>query len=155
MLELIAKFIALAILTIVGIFIVPIALLFAKDNKLPKWAWIWDNDRDKIQGDGGFKNEHCPNYGLRYGSFACNYIWLALRNPCANFVWYVGVNEIIVDIKHTWYGSLATGTSGKQYPLIYFKNNRVEFYLGYKNDNAEVGKLVPYNIGIACRIKLT
>ena len=154
MIGVILRLILIGISSILGLIAVPIALLFAKDGKLPKWAWIWDNDRDGINGDDGFKNEHCPSYGLKYGGFLCSYIWLAIRNPSANLCWHLGVKEIITDLKITWYGSIATGKSGRKYKLIYFKTNLIEFYMGYKNDNAKIGEYMPYNIGIALRINL-
>lgn len=150
MFVLILKFLALAVVSLAGLFVVPIALMFAGE-KLPKWAWIWDNDRDGINGDGGFKNEHCPAYKLQYGGFLCRFIWLAIRNPAANLCWYFGVKEPIVEVKPSWYGSVATGQSGKKYILIHFKSAIGEMYFGYKNDNAKVGELIPYNIGVAFR----
>lgn len=154
MLDILARLLLIGISSIAGLFLVPIALPFAKDGKLPKWAWIWDNDRDGISGDGGFRNEHCPSYKLPYGSFICNYIWLAVRNPSANLCWKLGVNEVIESIEYTWYGSVATGFSGKKYYLVHFDFSsfyKTEMYIGFKNDNVIVGELVPYNIGIAFR----
>lgn len=148
---LLMKFIALAMSTILGIFVVPIAILLAKDGRLPKWAWIWGNDRDGIEGDGGFKNEHCPRYRLKYGSFLCKYIWLAIRNSSANLCWYLGVNEEIVGVKQYWWGNIATGKSGLQYYQLHIKNSLGEIYAGYKNNNARIGEIVPYNIGVAIR----
>lgn len=152
MIEVILRLILIGISSILGLIAVPIALLFAKDGKLPKWAWIWDNDRDGIDGDGGFKNEHCPSYGLAYGSFLCRYIWLAIRNPSANLCWHLGVKEPIIELYQKGNWSTAVGESGKEYDLYHVKNKYIEFYIGYKNDNAIVGEYVPYNIGIAFRI---
>ena len=55
-----------------GLILVPIALLFAKDNHFPLIFWAWDNP------DGVFGTTSQPYPGWK------GYIWSALRNPCSN-----------------------------------------------------------------------
>ena len=82
------------ILTIMGLFIVPIALLFpnggtsVSDGRpiivLPDWAWLWSNDFDGASGDKrGWWNEHAP-FGLGSKHFLSKFWWLAIRNPVNN-----------------------------------------------------------------------
>lgn len=81
----------------IGLFVVPIALLFEREvdvselrnpvkgslnYRLPKWAWPWDNGDEGTFGDLYWRTEHHPD---NYGSFWVSYIWLAIRNP--TFEW--------------------------------------------------------------------
>lgn len=88
------------ILIIIGLVIVPMALPFRKHHldtrknftehnrtkfwelvTLPKWAWIWSNDRDGALGDKrGWWDKECGDSR----SFSCMFKWLALRNPAHN-----------------------------------------------------------------------
>lgn len=88
------------ILFLMGLVIVPIALLFAEEHPdtrrsysqfnrncywqlvtLPRWAWLWSNDRDGAMGDKrGWWDRECGNAR----SFKCMFKWLALRNPVHN-----------------------------------------------------------------------
>jgi hypothetical protein len=151
---------------ILGLFIVPIAILFKQPRnetnnnglfipyKFPKIFWLWDNDRDGICGDNGFKNEHCPDYHLNYGSFLCNYIWCAIRNPIANASWYFGVDSVITKIEYDGNWSFAYDENGKCYAFYKYVGEKIIFYVGYENDNVEdTPKHYTYNIGYALRIK--
>lgn len=72
------------VLTIVGI---PVCAVLAwgrfyhYDQKYhwPKWAWVWDNEEDGVAPSG---------YTTRWGQF----VWTALRNPCNNLRFVVGVS---------------------------------------------------------------
>ena len=79
-------------LVIIGIFVVPIALLSAREvatqrgliELLPDWAWIWSNDRDGSKGDirGWWeKNAVFPGGA---NAFMNQWWWLAIRNPVNN-----------------------------------------------------------------------
>lgn len=82
-----------------GIFLVPIFLLFADDSKkdstyksdgvnewwlrtLPKPALFWDNKIDGTLGDDDFRyaSRDIP-FGLKNTSFLGQYWWMAFRNP--------------------------------------------------------------------------
>lgn len=93
-----------AILTIVGVIlgllIVPIALLFPDDSfrddtyilnsdgeeywlrQLPKWAKWWNNPIDGSLGDDNFRwaSRDIP-FGLKNTSFLGQFWWMAIRNP--------------------------------------------------------------------------
>lgn len=75
------KFFLVLPLMLLGFIVVPIALLFAKDNHLPVWAeWCWGNKEHGNNG-GNFwikRSLNWPNY-LR-----C-FWWLVVRNPTANW----------------------------------------------------------------------
>jgi len=75
---------------IIGLFIIPIALLFRdKDPQephvlisLPKWAWWWGNDWDGAMGDDNLRywNRDAPNFS----PFWKMWYWLAIRKPINN-----------------------------------------------------------------------
>lgn len=86
---------------IIGLFIQPVAILFAKEDKnnqvpftqypehgmwymrtAPKWLFPFGNERDGFLGDkrGWWANERDG----REETFLSQYIWSALRNPCNN-----------------------------------------------------------------------
>lgn len=72
-------------LMIIGLFLIPFALPFSKDNHLPKWAeWCWGN-RD--HGNDGENFWGTRTVGWPYW-FRC-YWWLAIRNPTFNWSKYV------------------------------------------------------------------
>ena len=164
--EPIIKGVLLLVLMIVGLFVVPIALLFKQPlnttnnnglflpYRLPRWAWLWDNDRDGVQGDNGFNFEHCPSYGLKYGGFLCNYIWLAIRNPVSNASWKFGVDAYIERLEKDGNWSFAYASNGKCYPWYHYVSDKIIFYAGYQNENVqETPAHYKYNIGFALRIK--
>jgi hypothetical protein len=79
-----------------GLLIVPIALLFRREElltatafgfqyegwcyvKLPNWAWLWDNDEVGAMGDYTWPL-NCKNPSSYWSMF----IWLAIRNPINN-----------------------------------------------------------------------
>lgn len=89
--------------TLAGLFVVPVALLFRVEHPetdtpftdprqkpgthrlvtLPSWAPLWDNIFDGAWGDKrGWWNSNCPGKDCR--SFLSMFWWLAIRNP-ANY----------------------------------------------------------------------
>lgn len=67
-------------------------------RKLPKWAWVWDNDRDGSLGDKrGWWREKVGNPESNWNQ----YRWLALRNPANNLrhMWpfYVNGKDLVKD----------------------------------------------------------
>ena len=91
-----ALFTTSLIFDILGVIIIPIALLFAKesDDHLPSIFWPWDNDRDGINGDGetGISGWRGPEHanGLER-TFWYRYVWLAFRNPSNNYGYFCGI----------------------------------------------------------------
>jgi hypothetical protein len=72
-------------LLLLGLVIVPFALLFEKNNHLPFWAeWCWGN---KDHGNDGEKFWAAKTVGQ--SRFWRCYQWLALRNPCFNWGKYI------------------------------------------------------------------
>jgi len=71
------------LLQFVGIFVVPIALLFA-GKRLPAWAWWWGNDTDTIDGDPSWQMRTIgwPIYCRRWAQL--------MRNRCHNWSLAVG-----------------------------------------------------------------
>lgn len=101
--------------TVSGLIIVPIALQFKEADKttetpftqhntdknwwhvgLPKWAWLWSNDRDGAKGDkrGWWDREAGFKWDKDSDSFIAQFWWLAIRNPANNlrFVRGIAVN---------------------------------------------------------------
>lgn len=90
----IVRLLASAVLALIGLFVVPVALLFktsgtsVSDGRpiivLPEWAWLWSNDFDGALGDKrGWWDAHAP-FGLGAHHFVSMFWWLAIRNPVNN-----------------------------------------------------------------------
>ena len=101
------QFIAQLVGIILGIFLMPIFLLFVDDSKkeltyrtdgvnewwlrtLPKFAMLWDNKIDGTLGDDDFRyaSRDIP-FGLKNTSFLGQYWWMAFRNPFNYFKRFV------------------------------------------------------------------
>lgn len=87
-------FLSNIVLVLLGFVIVAIAIPFRVDDfsksdgrrivNLPKWAWLWGNDFDGLQGDKrGWWAENTP-FGIAVDSYLAMYIWAAFRNPANN-----------------------------------------------------------------------
>lgn len=61
-----------------GFFVITVALPFEKDGMLPKWAWMWDNYEDGIDGPDWWKERYPDN------AFQRRWLWLAWRNMFHN-----------------------------------------------------------------------
>lgn len=90
-----------AVLVLAGLLVVPLALPFRHVNDatrapfteaagdwllvtLPRWAWLWSNDRDGALGDKrGWWHTHAP-FGLGAYHWLSMLVWLAYRNPANN-----------------------------------------------------------------------
>ena len=77
---------------ILGLIVVPIALLFCngKDEHLPHWAWPWCNEWDSING---YSNAY--HWEKRWGKEGARkwwprFLWLAIRNRSANLSQLLG-----------------------------------------------------------------
>lgn len=90
-------FILRMLVVFLGVFIVAIALPFAKAEgqrnekgwqmvKLPRWAWLWSNDHDGVEGEKECRYQIRDGYGF---GFWARYNWTALRNPANNFSRYI------------------------------------------------------------------
>lgn len=100
---------------VVGLFVVPLALPFAREHesdrnpaweswrliRLPAWAWPWDNLRDGAMGDvrGWYWFEGYPAIFDRlpesWQEFVKAWYWLGIRNPANNisrYARFVGCN---------------------------------------------------------------
>lgn len=90
-------------LFILGLVLVPIGLLFKVEDSakakrftehntdrywwhvgLPKWLWLWSNDRDGARGDKRGWWDANTTVGENADSFAAMFWWLAIRNPVNN-----------------------------------------------------------------------
>lgn len=92
-------------LTLLGLLVVAAAIPYARytgktigdpvlwrERHLPRWAWLWGNDRDGTLGDkrGWWRNKSAGSPE----TFWNQYRWLALRNPVNNLqrVWPLYIN---------------------------------------------------------------
>ena len=89
------------VLILAGFIVVPIAMPFRTIDAdtakpftehdgvwmlvtLPRWAWLWSNDRDGAMGDErGWWHANAP-FGLGAGHWFSQLVWLAFRNPANN-----------------------------------------------------------------------
>ena len=125
------------LVNLLGVIFVPIGLLFLKNNKMPFLIdFFWGNDEDSIDGDSGWKNEHCKGNSI---SFKCRYIWLAIRNPAHNFCYVISTQD--QERKYRWFGNddyricyLTSETKDMFYFTIpnRFNGKKIECYLGWK-----------------------
>lgn len=129
-------------MTLLGLFMVPLGLLFCKKDSehMPKLFWFWDNDRDGINGDGreptatdpgaGWKgNEHTQgNQQSMWNRFR----WLAIRNPANNFGYLIGFKQT-ADVTYHSIGNPQTSDQGQSGTLfvVALKNNIIVSYAFY------------------------
>jgi hypothetical protein len=82
------------VLDLLGLFVVAIAIPFRVNGvsgsdgraivNLPRWAWLWGNDYDGLQGDNcGWWAANTP-FGWPVDSFLAMWWWAAIRNPSNN-----------------------------------------------------------------------
>lgn len=88
-----AVFIIRMVMVLAGLLIVAVALPWSytegytnlagwQMRKLPRWAWLWSNDHDGIEGDTEGRYQVRDGYGFGWWP---RYNWAALRNPANNF----------------------------------------------------------------------
>lgn len=84
--------------SILGVFLVPIGLLFAGAGRLPWWLQWFDNDREPF-GDTARRPAIEAATGIRRAWL--RYWWLAIRNPGNNFGYLPGVG--FAQTSDVWY----------------------------------------------------
>lgn len=109
-------------LILAGMLIVPIALPFRKTDEstakpftqeagtwklvtLPRWAWLWSNDRDGAMGDErGWWHVNAP-FGLGADHWFSMLVWMAFRNPANNarFTRFMGCP--VTECRFAYWGS--------------------------------------------------
>lgn len=101
---------------VLGIFLMPIFLLFVDDSKkeltyrtdgvnewwlrtLPKFALFWDNKIDGTLGDDDYRyaSRDIP-FGLKNTSFLGQYWWMAFRNPFNYFKRFILACDVRKDV---------------------------------------------------------
>lgn len=112
--QFLSLFVANVVLDVIGLVVVAIALPFRvkgysgsdgrEISNLPKWAWLFGNDYDGLQGDKrGWWAENTP-FGWPVDSFMAMWWWAAVRNPVNNMrfvkLWQAPVKGSTI----TWVG---------------------------------------------------
>ena len=70
------------VIALAGPLVAAIALPFARDNHLPRWASWWDNPDYGISGNHSYLTQKAYNPLIKWaGKFPSNWYWLAIRNP--------------------------------------------------------------------------
>lgn len=118
---------------VTGWFIVPIGLIFERDDvsrsdgraikNLPKWLWIYGNDHDGTTGDKrGWWDENAP-FGLGENHWFSKWWWTALRNPANNLrhVPFFSAPVRDADVVGGYYGNPDIGRNGIGYCLTWAK----------------------------------
>lgn len=101
-----------------GVFIVPLAILFSDGRTLPRWAWIWDNDREPL-GDDTRGAAIAMATGFKRGYL--RWCWLALRNPGNNFGYLLGFDQTAA--LYAFSGDKLTSDQGHEGALYVTGNN--------------------------------
>ena len=139
-------------LMILGLFIIPVGLLFEKNNHLPTLCWLWDNDKYGCNGGDFWKRTRGENT-----SFISKFIWLALRNPTYNSSRYVlgttssgiisfyGNERVSRNTEEGWYWA----EDGWKWEFHYIKayNNKtkcIKFRAGWKIMNKMKGDVCSF-----------
>lgn len=154
------------VMDVLGLVVVPIALLFCnrESNYLPNWAWPWSNDQETINGDPYWQEKH----GEAARGFCCRFVWLALRNPSNNFGYWCGWLQAS-DATYRYWGDpevnnetghagwlLVAGNNGKQaafcFYLVYptLPTRCLRMMLGWKihdmpKDNTKAQMVLAFN----------
>jgi hypothetical protein len=122
------------LMTVIGIPIVAIALLFMKkeDRHLPSWAWLWGNDKDG-DGDQWWLSDHYPNG--THTEWWPRFNWFAIRNSCYNYGMKYGSIDLskTVEVYEKWDKEVSNrdsattgrGVSGKLLRMAVFASGRV------------------------------
>jgi hypothetical protein len=82
----------------------------------PRWAWVWSNDEDGIDGSAPFH----PEYSAARRAF----VWSALRNPCNNLRFVRGVSKVGRPLwRKTWGAKpggwyVAAGWNNSGFPVL-------------------------------------
>jgi hypothetical protein len=98
-------------LTIIGVFVVPLLLLYVGPlAPLPKWASWFDNDIEPL-GDYSRKPAILAATGLK--RIWLRYVWLGWRNPANNFGVAMAVNRVASDTLEKT-GNQLTSDQGEQ-----------------------------------------
>lgn len=106
-------FLALLLITmcIAGVFLVPLGLLIAGDDRLPRWLHWFDNDREPY-GDTARRPAIDAATGIRRAWL--RFWWLAIRNPATNFGYlpWVGFPQTL-DVWYQQQGNPKTSDQGE------------------------------------------
>jgi hypothetical protein len=137
------------VLIVAGFAVVPIALPFRKVDAsttkpftenagnwtlvtLPRWAWLWSNDRDGAMGDErGWWHVNGP-FGLPSDHWFSMLVWLALRNPANNarFTKFMGCP--VLDCVYDYWGDKVVkdkvGNAGRRFLVATHKVTDRRYY---------------------------
>ena len=158
---------------ILGLGVVPLGLLFAKEHHtirekpwgdwrlihMPKLFWLWDNKRDGCMGDsrGDYWLYGCPKF-IKNNSYLKALWWLVNRNPANNWSRRMKPNSVDVrDLNITLLGGMKN-VYKTSYPLWQFvkgsgKINYYGFYALIPFLNGYINIRLGHKISYKHRIK--
>lgn len=150
-------FLTLPILYILGLFILPIVLLFC-EKRLPVLFIFWDDYENTLWGDVYWRKVLNKNSYKTYGS---KLYWLLFKNPLSNYLYFVSINETVFDLTYkerSFFGEkiviktfLAENVDGK-YPMIIIKFFNILIEFGYNNkmiNTIPYKKVIPLIFSVA------
>ena len=132
---------------LLGLAVVPVALLFRSESpvidpsrqvypsrknvRLPKWAWLWDNDAEGMMSWMDEWPEMCWNG--EPDSMLSMFQWAAIRNPANNMRFVKGLACFLPDVSgHTFYGDEKVDDkdweNGKGWNFIYAKGKLFPYF---------------------------
>lgn len=115
---------------LLGLFIVPFAIWASDGQRLPVWAWAWDNDNEPL-GDVDRKADIDAARGFRRGFL--RYCWLAWRNPGNNFGYMAGFVQS-PNVTYSSTGDPATSDQGHAGELSVYatRDGAIEAFCFYR-----------------------
>ena len=131
------------VLALVGIFVVPVALLFAHTEtspvtrrytgwqykRLPFWAWIWDNETYGTMGNHHWQEaRYNPLFYKKPASFWSQWYWLAIRNPTNNMAeWALSSLDLRETSKVFWVGAASVDNYFPGWQFVWAKKGIVYY----------------------------
>jgi len=150
-----------ALIVMAGPGAVTLALPFAQDNHLPKWAAWWNNPDYGIKGNNSYLTRKAYNPLIKYaGRWPSNWYWLAIRNPAngltqsrlfsvsqadCGYVRFKG--DVKVDNGYPGWQFVYARKGWRLYTGFYYYVGRGEYRIGFK--------LLPYDPRRTRRIGMT
>ena len=148
--------------TVIGFFIVPIAILFRKpdvslEGKLivnaPRWLWLWGNDED------GYEPAYYVAMTPEWNRYVRMWVWAAWRNSFNNirFIRWLSPPPVVDEIKFWQSGRLYIIWQGLYTRFVYITSMGHWLTLGWKywiDDSVNPCRDIRrFGVGFGCNYK--